>query len=302
MDLQDEPAEDEGPTAEKLEEYGATDEEIEFLFGAKRRVELNAMTSRQFLDWLEGKLEEHGAGKVVPPLEMLESKARAAIARASCRAASPRSRMPQGAKPPRRNCPPISRARRRVLDESRAGMGRGGCASCRRGGRPMIADPACHMSAVAEILLGQPNAAFSSDAEWRYGTHGSLTINVPNGTFDDHEHRAGGGVLDLIGRELNCGRAEATQWLREHVDGVETEPSTKRPNGVDVHTKPKLGRVVATYDYVSEHGELCSRSYATTPRISGSAGRTRQLAMGGHGRSAASSWCRTTCPPCWARS
>ena len=80
MDLQDEPAEDEGPTAEKLEEYGATDEEIAVLFGAKRRVELNAMTSRQFLDWLEGKLEEHGAGKVVPPLEMLESKARSAIA------------------------------------------------------------------------------------------------------------------------------------------------------------------------------------------------------------------------------
>ena len=80
MDLQDEPAEDEGPTCEKLEEYGATDEEIAFLFSAKRRVELNAMTSRQFLDWLEGKLEEHGAGKVVPPLEMLESKARSAIA------------------------------------------------------------------------------------------------------------------------------------------------------------------------------------------------------------------------------
>ena len=80
MDLQDEPAEDEGPAAEKLEEYGASDEEIAFLFGAKRRVELNAMTSRQFLDWLEGKLKEHGAGKVVPPLEMLESKARSAIA------------------------------------------------------------------------------------------------------------------------------------------------------------------------------------------------------------------------------
>ena len=80
MDLQDEPAEDEGPAAEKLEEYGATDEEIAFLFGAKRRVELNAMTSRQFLDWLEGKLKKHGAGKVVPPLEMLESKARAALA------------------------------------------------------------------------------------------------------------------------------------------------------------------------------------------------------------------------------
>jgi hypothetical protein len=43
---------------------GATEEEIEFLL--HRRVELNAMTSRQIVDFVERKLQEHGIGKVVP--------------------------------------------------------------------------------------------------------------------------------------------------------------------------------------------------------------------------------------------
>ena len=85
MDLQDEPAEDAGPGRDKLKEYGATEEEIQFLFGGDqtpgRRFELNAMTSRQFLDWVVAALEEHGAGKVVPPLEMLRTQARAELAR-----------------------------------------------------------------------------------------------------------------------------------------------------------------------------------------------------------------------------
>jgi DNA topoisomerase VI subunit B len=43
---------------------GATQEEAEFLL--ERRVELNAMTSRQLIDFVERKLWEHGIGKVIP--------------------------------------------------------------------------------------------------------------------------------------------------------------------------------------------------------------------------------------------
>lgn len=68
----------------RLEQYGCTDEEIEFLvedteraWGRKehwwgRRVELNAMTTEQFLDWLERKLDEAGVEKVVPDGETLQ--------------------------------------------------------------------------------------------------------------------------------------------------------------------------------------------------------------------------------------
>jgi hypothetical protein len=79
-DLQDEPAPDAGPGPGALRAYGATDDEIAFLCGRKRRVELNAMTSDQFIFWLESRLSRYGAGKVVPDTATLEAKAREAIA------------------------------------------------------------------------------------------------------------------------------------------------------------------------------------------------------------------------------
>jgi DNA topoisomerase VI subunit B len=62
----------------KLRESGATDEECDFLVQRQttsgwvgRRVELNAMTSPQFLAFLEGKLAEAGVRKVVPGEDVL---------------------------------------------------------------------------------------------------------------------------------------------------------------------------------------------------------------------------------------
>lgn len=56
-----------------LMERGATPAEAAYLVTGKkdgrwtgRRVELNAMDARQFLDWLEGKLQEHGVKKFIP--------------------------------------------------------------------------------------------------------------------------------------------------------------------------------------------------------------------------------------------
>ena len=61
-----------------LEENGASDEEIEFMFAdfdqlrSTRRVELNAMTSPQFVDFLERKLREYGVEKIVPEQDLLD--------------------------------------------------------------------------------------------------------------------------------------------------------------------------------------------------------------------------------------
>jgi hypothetical protein len=60
-----------------LRENGATEEEIAFLFAdfdrlrSTRRVELNAMTSPQFIAFVERKLREHGVAKIVPDQELL---------------------------------------------------------------------------------------------------------------------------------------------------------------------------------------------------------------------------------------
>ena len=39
------------------------------------RVELNAMTTPQFIAWLDGKMAEHGDGKLIPPQDVLEAGA-----------------------------------------------------------------------------------------------------------------------------------------------------------------------------------------------------------------------------------
>jgi hypothetical protein len=67
--------------ADTLEKRGATEDEIDFLLGRDdtnqtKRVELNAMTSRQFIDFIARKLEEHGVEKLVPDTEVLETHAR----------------------------------------------------------------------------------------------------------------------------------------------------------------------------------------------------------------------------------
>jgi hypothetical protein len=54
---------------DNLRQNGATDEEIEFLL--RQRVELNAFTSDQLIDWIERKLKQHGIEKVVPDDAML---------------------------------------------------------------------------------------------------------------------------------------------------------------------------------------------------------------------------------------
>jgi hypothetical protein len=65
----------------RLAEHGATDEEIEYLAdpdenGMCRRVELNAMSSRQLVDFVEQKLLEYGCAKVVPADKVVTEHAR----------------------------------------------------------------------------------------------------------------------------------------------------------------------------------------------------------------------------------
>jgi hypothetical protein len=66
----------------RLAEYGVSNEEMEFLIGTQgrsakgvcwgaTRVELNAMTSVQFISWLERKLIENGVEKLVPGVDVI---------------------------------------------------------------------------------------------------------------------------------------------------------------------------------------------------------------------------------------
>jgi len=82
MNLQSEPvpavnAVEWAQRADTLRRHGATPEEISFL--RNRRVEINAMTSRQIIDFIENKFAAYGVKKLIPDDETLAQHARRVI-------------------------------------------------------------------------------------------------------------------------------------------------------------------------------------------------------------------------------
>ena len=85
-----------GLRLEDVEKFGLDSEDCEFkgqfadnsictaaeqeFLRSNRRVELNAFTSPQFIEWLESKLNEHLKGRLIPSDEVLESAYRRALA------------------------------------------------------------------------------------------------------------------------------------------------------------------------------------------------------------------------------
>jgi hypothetical protein len=106
---------------------------------------------------------------------------------------------------------------------------------------------------VARELLGNPTAA--TKTELRYGSRGSLSIDLAKGTWFDFETNEGGGVTDLIAR---TGEDPATWLTARGWDLPEEERRERRdvrPNGGGGKVVP-LRRVDRTFDYVDVDGTL----------------------------------------------
>jgi hypothetical protein len=75
MYLESEPVTVTGDWAKRaatLRRHGAIDDEIAFL--RNRRVELNAMTYRQLIDFVEAKFAEHNVTKLIPDQNVIEQQ------------------------------------------------------------------------------------------------------------------------------------------------------------------------------------------------------------------------------------
>jgi hypothetical protein len=122
------------------------------------------------------------------------------------------------------------------------------------------------MAPVAQRLLGEPNPRLSKPPkDLRYGTHGSLSINLETGTFFDHEANIGGGVVEFVGHKLSCDRGGSLAWMRR--EGLLPDRPTRSQFGKE---KPKPP-FETLYDYTDENGALLSQTVrypkGTEPRF-----------------------------------
>jgi hypothetical protein len=119
-----------------------------------------------------------------------------------------------------------------------------------------MTDISRHMEAVARALLGNPRRLYSRKRQWRYGSIGSLSVDLVKGTYFDHEAQSGGRVLDLVKREKGLSGEDAMRFLREFgcdLDG--RGPHGHRGNGQA--NRPTERRIIAaTFDYVDASGKL----------------------------------------------
>ena len=79
-------------------------------------------------------------------------------------------------------------------------------------------DFAAIIEPVARHLLGEPNKALSSKTQLRFGSRGSVSVEIAGknkGTWFDHEANEGGGVLDLLRVRKQLVDGEAIKWLEE---------------------------------------------------------------------------------------
>jgi hypothetical protein len=125
-------------------------------------------------------------------------------------------------------------------------------------------DFAAHMQAVATALLGKPNPHLSKGTVLRFGTNGSMSVDIEKGTFYSHEDEDGdgGGVRHFIKREKGLEGAEAIEFMRQ--SGCDVSDSRRMGNGTNgthyssaaksaVEAKPEIE---ATFDYTDEKGQL----------------------------------------------
>jgi hypothetical protein len=77
---------------------------------------------------------------------------------------------------------------------------------------------------VARRLLGEPNKNFSTNTELRFGSNGSISVDLVKQVWFDHENNEGGGVLKLIKRSTG---PDAVAWMQK--EGVVATSRPRRP-------------------------------------------------------------------------
>ena len=103
---------------------------------------------------------------------------------------------------------------------------------------------------VATSLLGEPNESLSTRIDWRWGRRGSFALNTRLGVWFDFETREGGGVIDLVVREINTDRAGAKDWLEQKGFLRHSTSNLPRNHSRPQRTTPEEFRPQSRQEYV----------------------------------------------------
>ena len=113
---------------------------------------------------------------------------------------------------------------------------------------------------IARRVLGEPNKRLSTKSQQRFGTNGSIAVEISGakrGQWFDHEAGVGGGPWELLTVKGGLTNGAAAKWLQARL-GIEIEPRRSSPS-----------TITATSAAVS-----CPRSADSSQRPSDSDGRT----------------------------
>jgi len=111
--------------------------------------------------------------------------------------------------------------------------------------------------AVARELLGDENKSLSTQGkELRFGTNGSVSVDLQKGTIYDHGADEGGGVLWFIHQQTGRKGKDAVEWLIERGYDIEDRgappPRGSSGGGQD---QPRM-KPVAHWDYLDASGKM----------------------------------------------
>jgi len=117
----------------------------------------------------------------------------------------------------------------------------------------MTPDLTRHIGDIARRLLGKPNKALSTRSQLRFGSNGSVAIEIAGpkaGSWYDHEEQIGGGARDLLRLKGGIADKDIADWLERSL-GIRQEE-----NGQD---RSAAQYVAATYNYHDEKGAVLFR-------------------------------------------
>jgi len=118
------------------------------------------------------------------------------------------------------------------------------------------------MPGVARHVWGEPNPNHTTATEWRWGTHGSRSVDIEAGVWCDHETGEGGGALDLARMAKDwTPTTDLGEWAARH--GIASNDNATNDNAPKTRQKR---RVVATYDYTDAEGKLVLRVKRFEPK------------------------------------